>query len=261
MSTQHVITFERVSKRYQLGQSRYFNRGYLVNDLLRAVTGRLQSDNDSNILWALNDVSFTVDQGETVGFVGSNGAGKSTILKILSRITKPTKGRAAVRGRVGSLLEIGTGFHPELTGRENIHLTAALLGMKRIEIDKKFDEILSFADIDHMIDTPIKHYSTGQYMRLGFAVAAHLDHQILIVDEVLAVGDIGFQSKCMSKMQQLVNDGRTILFVSHKLDQIEQLCTKALWLESGRLVDYGDVRPILARYKAKSEPAAQEVKV
>src|SRR5437899_6620700 len=189
--------------------------------------------------WALKDVSFEIKRGEVVGIIGYNGAGKSTLLKILSRITEPTEGYANIYGRVGSLLEVGTGFHPELTGRENIYLNGSILGMKNAEIDRNFDAIVAFAEIDKFLDTPVKHYSSGMYLRLAFAVAAHLHPEILIVDEVLAVGDAGFQRKCLGKMSDAARTGRTVLFVSHNMGAIRSLCSEAMWLDQGRVVDRG----------------------
>jgi lipopolysaccharide transport system ATP-binding protein len=188
---------------------------------------------DGGHIWALKDVSLEVNQGEVLGVIGRNGAGKTTLLKILSRITEPTEGLAEIHGRVGSLLEVGTGFHPELTGRENIYLNGAILGMKRVEIDRKFDEIVDFAEIEKFIDTPVKRYSSGMYVRLAFAVAAHLEPEILLVDEVLAVGDAGFQDKCLRRMKNLRDDGTTVLLVSHNMSSILSLCSRVLWLDSG----------------------------
>lgn len=199
--------------------------------------------------WALKNVSFEVKQGDRIGIIGRNGAGKSTLLKILSRITEPTEGKVTIRGRVSSLLEVGTGFHEELTGRENIYLNGAILGMSRREIRKKFDEIVAFAEVEKFLDTPVKHYSSGMYVRLAFAVAAHLEPEILIVDEVLAVGDIQFQKKCLGKMQSVAEtEGRTILFVSHNMNAIQRLCSHSFMLEHGRLIDYDDTTSIIVRY-------------
>lgn len=199
--------------------------------------------------WALNDVSFEVRQGERIGIIGRNGAGKSTLLKILSRITEPTTGRVRIRGRVASLLEVGTGFHPELTGRENIYLNGAILGMSRQEINRKFDEIVAFAEVEKFLDTPVKRYSSGMYVRLAFAVAAHLEPEILIVDEVLAVGDAQFQKKCLGKMEEVGREGRTVLFVSHNMNAVERLCSSALQLDSGQVAGYGcEVRKIIEQY-------------
>jgi lipopolysaccharide transport system ATP-binding protein len=202
--------------------------------------------------WALHDVSFEVGQGEVVGIIGSNGAGKSTLLKILSRITPPTVGHAWIRGRVGSLLEVGTGFHPELTGRENTYLNGAILGMRRAEIDRKLDEIVAFAEVERFIDTPVKHYSSGMYLRLAFAVAAHLEPEILIVDEVLAVGDAAFQKKSLGKMSDVAHAGRTVLFVSHNMDAVKRLCSRCVLLERGRLILDADTNTATARYLSSS---------
>ena len=199
--------------------------------------------------WALRDVSFEIEQGQVVGVVGANGAGKSTLLKILSRITEPTEGQAVVHGRVGSLLEVGTGFHPELTGRENIYLNGAILGMRRTDIDRRMDEIVHFAEVDRFLTTPVKHYSDGMYLRLAFAVAAHLEPDILLVDEVLAVGDARFQRKCLGKMSDIAErNGRTVLVVSHNMGAIQRLCDSSLLLEGGQLVDSGPTRQIIAKY-------------
>ncbi|MDD4869244.1 MAG: ABC transporter ATP-binding protein [Kiritimatiellae bacterium] len=200
-------------------------------------------------LWALRDISFEVKRGEVLGIIGRNGAGKSTLLKILSRITEPTSGRAVMRGRVGSLLEVGTGFHPELTGRENIFLNGAILGMRKKEIESKFDEIVAFAEVEKFIDTPVKRYSSGMYVRLAFAVAAHLDPEILIVDEVLAVGDAAFQKKCLGKMRDVSSkDGRTVLFVSHNMSVISKLCGLSLWIDNGSMLRHGNTREIVSEY-------------
>ncbi len=201
-----------------------------------------------NTFWALKDVSFSVKQGEVVGIIGRNGAGKSTLLKILSRITEPTSGRAVMRGRVASLLEVGTGFHPELTGRDNIFLNGAILGMRRREIERKFDEIVAFAEVEKFIDTPVKHYSSGMYVRLAFAVAAHLEPEILLVDEVLAVGDVGFQQKCLGKMGEVAKLGRTILFVSHAMAAVENLCDQAIVFKSGEIGFKGKVENGTSHY-------------
>ena len=200
--------------------------------------------------WALCDVSFDIGRGEVVGIVGRNGAGKSTLLKLLSQITEPTRGRIHLRGRVASLLEVGTGFHPELTGRENIFLNGAILGMSRKEVKARFDEIVAFAEVERFLDTPVKRYSSGMYVRLAFAIAAHLEPEILVVDEVLAVGDAQFQKKCLGRMDAVANSGRTVLFVSHSMATIQRLCTRGIFLEEGRLVDDGPIPQIVARYNA-----------
>jgi lipopolysaccharide transport system ATP-binding protein len=202
----------------------------------------------SATIWALRSVTHEIRRGEVVGVIGGNGAGKSTLLKILSRITTPTEGEVEIHGRVGSLLEIGTGFHPDLTGRENIVLNGAILGMRKAEIERKFDEIVRFAEIEEFIDTPVKHYSSGMYVRLGFAVAAQMEPEILIVDEVLAVGDVHFQRKCLGKLDDVARGGRTVLFVSHNMSAIQRLCTSAVLLDRGRLVRVGDVRSTVAAY-------------
>ncbi len=201
-----------------------------------------------NAFWALDDVSFEVKRGEVVGIIGRNGAGKSTLLKILSRITKPTRGHAEIHGRVGSLLEVGTGFHPELTGRENIYLNAAILGMRKAEVAKKFDEIVAFAEVEKFIDTPVKRYSSGMYVRLAFAIAAHMETEVLIVDEVLAVGDAAFQKKCLGKMSHVAKRGRTVLFVSHDMSAMTRLCERAVLLNEGIVVRDGLVHEIVKTY-------------
>jgi lipopolysaccharide transport system ATP-binding protein len=238
-----AIRAEDLGKRYRLGErARYSTLRDAISRSLRAPFGGATNGkhpepayDEARFLWALKHVSFDVRYGEVVGIIGGNGAGKSTLLKIISRITEPTEGEARIYGRVGSLLEVGTGFHPELTGRENIYLNGAILGMKKREIERKFDEIVSFAEVEKFIDTPVKHYSSGMYMRLAFAVAAHLDPEILLVDEVLAVGDLAFQKKCLGKMGEVARQGRTVLFVSHNLEAIQRLCRRCLLLERGGL--------------------------
>jgi lipopolysaccharide transport system ATP-binding protein len=256
-----VIRAERLSKLYRIGQREKFTtlrdvisrtftapfRRWFKNNQNEIIPNHQPLTSD-NYIWALKDVSFEVKQGEVVGIIGRNGAGKSTLLKILARITEPTEGYAEVRGRVGSLLEVGTGFHPELTGRENIYLSGAVLGMKKREIDRKFDEIVSFAEMEKFIDTPVKYYSSGMYVRLAFAVAAHLDPEILLVDEVLAVGDAAFQKKCLGKMGDVAKEGRTVLFVSHNMAAIENLCTRAFLLDNGRIIYSGDTRFVIQTY-------------
>ena len=214
----------------------------------------LTNDDDVDRIWALKNVSFEIKRGEVVGIVGVNGAGKSTLLKILSRITEPTEGEVRIYGRVGSLLEVGTGFHSELTGRENVYLSGAILGMKKAEIKRKFDEIVAFAEVEKFIDTPVKHYSSGMYMRLAFAVSAHLEPEILIVDEVLAVGDVAFQNKCLGKMGDVANEGRTVLFVSHNIPMTEYLCKRAFLLDKGRLVLKGSPEQVFAAYVGNFSP-------
>jgi len=245
-----VIHAEGLSKRYRIGER---ERYYALRDVLAraflAPFRRSRGPRDAGDLWALRDVTFDVAQGEVVGLIGRNGAGKTTLLKILSRITRPTAGFAEIRGRVGSLLEVGTGFHPELTGRENVYLSGAILGMKNSEIARKFDEIVSFAGVERFIDTPLKHYSTGMQMRLAFAVAAHLEPEILLVDEVLAVGDLEFQKKCLGKMQDVSKSGRTIVFVSHNITAISTLTNRTLLLDGGGVDFDGDTYQALGRYR------------
>src|SRR3989442_5122458 len=248
-----AIRVENVCKRYRIGQRQRYKtlRDALFGVMctpFRGVRACLSGQGTSksyqesdNFIWALKDVSFEVKRGEVIGVIGRNGAGKSTLLKILSRITKPTKGFAEIQGRGGSLLEVGTGFHPELTGRENIYLNGAVLGIKKWEIGRKFDGIVAFAETEKFIDTPVKHYSTGMYMRLAFAVAAHLESEILLVDEVLAVGDAAFQKKCMGKMREVGREGRTVVFVSHNMGAIAELCDRAVLLDQGRQIADGDV--------------------
>jgi lipopolysaccharide transport system ATP-binding protein len=207
-------------------------------------------------IWALKDVSFEVKEGEVVGIIGRNGAGKTTLLKILSRITEPTEGQVDLYGRVGSLLEVGTGFHPELTGRENIYLNGAILGMRRHEIEHKFDEIVAFSEIEKFLDTPVKHYSSGMYVRLAFSVAAHLEPEILLVDEVLAVGDAAFQKKCLGKMGEVAEGGRTVLFVSHNMAAVQRLCIDSIWVEQGRIWRSGPTSEVVASYLRASLEAA-----
>lgn len=248
-----VIKIENLSKKFRLRTLQAGNET-LRDILANAIKfGQRAKDKTGETLWALRDVSFEVPPGATLGIIGRNGAGKSTLLKILSRITKPTGGKITLRGRVGSLLEVGTGFHAELSGRENIYLNGAILGMKRHEIDKKFDEIVDFSDLKRFLETPVKHYSSGMYMRLAFAVAAHLEPEILIVDEVLAVGDAEFQKKCLGKMNEVARGGRTVLFVSHNAAALQRLCKTGVYLERGGLKSYGEMRSVLAEYQADVE--------
>jgi lipopolysaccharide transport system ATP-binding protein len=256
--TDIAIKVENISKQYRIGAHKNNkNLREAFKDAVKApfrragkllrgqATGAAELD---ETIWALSDVSFEIKQGEAVGIIGRNGAGKSTLLKVLSRITEPTLGFADVHGRTGSFLEVGTGFHPELTGRENIFLNGAILGMKRVEMKNKFDEILAFAEVDKFIDTPVKHYSSGMYLRLAFAVAAHLDPDILIVDEVLAVGDSRFQKKCMTKMEDVGKEGRTVLFVSHNMQAITRMCGRVILLDQGRLIEDGPTNQVMRTY-------------
>lgn len=249
-----IITVEHVSKRYRLGVVRHDTLRDRLAHLLRAPFRRAATKGDSaDEFWALRDVSFTVPRGEVLGVIGRNGAGKSTLLKILSRITEPTQGRIRLRGRVASLLEVGTGFHPELSGRENIFLNGAILGMSRAEIRRKFDEIVAFAEVERFLDTAVKHYSSGMYVRLAFAVAAHLEPEILVVDEVLAVGDAAFQNKCLGKIEQIAGgEGRTVLLVSHNMASIQNLCRRVLRLDSGRIAGDGDALIEIQNYLGAS---------
>jgi lipopolysaccharide transport system ATP-binding protein len=247
-----AIRCEGLSKKYRIGTSHESYK--TLRDVIASAaanpfrrTNRNGNSNDGYI-WALDDVSFEIRHGEVVGIIGRNGAGKSTLLKILSRITKPTRGRADIHGRVGSLLEVGTGFHSELTGRENIFLNGAILGMRKAEIERKFDEIVSFAEVEKFLDTPVKRYSSGMYVRLAFGVAAHLETEVLLVDEVLAVGDAQFQKKCFAKMREIGNQGRTILFVSHNMSAVRNICKQAVIIDKGTLVAHGEINETVDRY-------------
>jgi lipopolysaccharide transport system ATP-binding protein len=246
-----VIQAEGLGKRYQRGVTWEPGLRHTLEKLVRAPFSLLRRDKKETF-WALKDVSLEVREGEVLGLIGRNGAGKTTLLKILSRITKPTTGWAEIRGRVGSLLEVGTGFHPELTGRENTYLSGAILGMGRAEIARKFDEIVAFAELEKFIDTPVKHYSSGMYVRLAFAVAAHLEPEILLVDEVLAVGDISFQKKCLGKMGDVARAGRTVVLVSHSMGAINALCTRCIILDRGGVEFEGSTPEATTRYYADS---------
>jgi lipopolysaccharide transport system ATP-binding protein len=252
-----VIRVENLGKKYIIGHEKQERYTALRDVMANSAKGLVKSlrrgkfrepDPSTEEFWALKDVSFEIKQGDRVGIIGRNGAGKSTLLKILSRITEPTEGRISIRGRVASLLEVGTGFHPELTGRENIFLNGAILGMGREEIRRKFDEIVAFAEVERFLDTPVKRYSSGMYVRLAFAVAAHLEPEILIVDEVLAVGDAQFQKKCLGKMNEVSNEGRTVLFVSHNMTAISALCDLGLFLNKGELLVQGGVQECIDKY-------------
>lgn len=271
-----AIQVENLSKKYKITTARYRHdtlRDQLMDGLKSIfrrngngalISGRHstfdpQHSPRSGIFWALRDVSFEIKQGEVVGIIGSNGAGKSTLLKILSRVTEPTSGRAKIYGRVGSLLEVGTGFDRELSGRENIYLSGAILGMKKIEINRKFDEIVAFAEVEDFIDTPVKRYSSGMYLRLAFAVAAHLEPEILLVDEVLAVGDAAFQKKCLGKMKEVAGKGRTILFVSHNMAAITRFCKQSIWLDNGQLRSHDNTEEVVAHYLGSGAQECGEV--
>jgi lipopolysaccharide transport system ATP-binding protein len=256
-----AIRVEGIGKRYQIGarQQPYRTMGETISSIARAPLNSARSflrrRRDLRVrptFWALRDLSFEVKRGEVIGVIGSNGAGKSTLLKILSRVTEPTCGFAEIHGRVGSLLEVGTGFHAELSGRENIFLNGSILGMKHAEIRRKFDDVVAFAEVEQFLDTPVKRYSSGMYLRLAFSVAAHLEPEILLVDEVLAVGDAAFQKKCLGKLQDVAtHSDRTVLFVSHNMQAVQSLCSRVIHLEQGRVVDTGDARAVIGRYLAK----------
>lgn len=253
-----AISVENLAKQYRIGLAKkrhdtlrdYVADGFrsLLSRTSLGASTRIQRSAPYETFWALKDVTFNIKKGETVGFIGRNGAGKSTLLKILSRITEPTSGFAKIHGRVASLLEVGTGFHGELTGRENIYLNGAILGMQKKEIERKFDEIVAFAEVAKFIDTPVKRYSSGMYLRLAFAVAAHLEPEILIVDEVLAVGDASFQKKCLNKMHTVGKEGRTVLFVSHNLSAVTSLCQRAIWLNQGQVISDGSSQQTVSEY-------------
>ena len=264
-----AIRCKEIGKRYRIGERQRYRalRDTLTDALaapfrwLRTPLGSraARASEGPEFLWALKEVSFEIQRGEVVGVIGRNGAGKSTLLKILARITKPTEGRAEIHGRVGSLLEVGTGFHPELTGRENIYLNGAVLGMTRREVNRKFDEIVEFSECGHFLDTPVKHYSSGMHMRLAFAVAAHLETEILFMDEVLAVGDAIFQKKCLGKMGDVAHQGRTVLFVSHNLLAVDSLCSRAICLHEGKIVMDGPPGQVTSLYLKKWIPGSTEV--
>jgi lipopolysaccharide transport system ATP-binding protein len=260
-----VISVENLSKQYRLGD---IGTGTLMDDFKRfqyrlmgkedpflkvGLKNEPQKKSDSKYVWALNGLNFQIEQGQVMGVIGGNGAGKSTLLKILSRITAPTLGHVRIKGRIASLLEIGTGFHPDLSGRENIYLNGAIMGLRKWQIDERLDEIIDFGGVEQYLDTPVKRYSSGMYVRLAFAVAAHLEPDILIVDEVLAVGDVEFQQKCLGKMKNSSSEkGRTILFVSHNMESIKQLCDVGIYLENGQLNQIGKVDEVIAHYNANT---------
>ena len=264
-----AISVKNLSKQYVIGAAQTKFRYNMLRDVIvdtinapvklaKALIGKSDRRANKNYVWALDDVSFDLEEGKVLGIVGRNGAGKSTLLKILSRITDPTRGTVTVRGRVGSLLEVGTGFHPELTGRENIYMNGAILGMKRTEIDSKFDEIVDFSEVTQFIDTPVKRYSSGMYLRLAFAVAAHLEPEILVVDEVLAVGDAEFQRKCLGKMGDVAQEGRTVLFVSHNMSAILRLTNEAIVLNKGKLIMRAPTQQAVDFYLSSGQAQAGE---
>lgn len=258
-----IITINKINKKYRIGVKResYNTLRESIMEFIKTPLNNFKrlrnlsrfdestsSDRSEDVLYALSDVSFDVKQGEVMGIIGRNGSGKSTLLKILSRITDPTSGEAVINGRVASLLEVGTGFHPELTGRENIYLNGTILGMRKSEIDSKFDKIVEFSEIEKFLDTPVKRYSSGMYVKLAFSVAAHLEPDVLIIDEVLAVGDMKFQKKCLSKMGEVASDGRTVIFVSHNMSLVRSLCDRCVLLEDGKVVKYGDTNEVIDYY-------------
>lgn len=266
MMADPIIKVHELSKCYRIGVTKNGRKTFRetimhgintpVRNLARLqrltkFTGEELLNGGEDIIWPLRNVSFKVNEGDVLGIIGNNGAGKSTLLKVLSRVTEPTGGYAEIGGRLSCLLEVGTGFHSELTGRENVYLSGAVLGMHKQEIKRKFDEIVSFADIEKFLDTPVKRYSSGMYLKLAFAVAVHLEPEILLIDEVLAVGDAAFQKKCLKKIESFAKEGRTILFVSHNTDLIKDLCKSALWLDNGRLVKTGTVEEVIRDYLAK----------
>lgn len=247
-----TVKVDNISKCYQIGDTS-------SGSLRETIAGVFSKKKNKKIedFWALKDISFEVKRGETIGIIGKNGAGKSTLLKVLSRITEPTKGKIEIDGRVSSLLEVGTGFHPELTGRENVFLNGTILGMSRAEVKTKFDEIVEFSGVERFLNTPVKRYSSGMKVRLAFAVAAHLEPEILIIDEVLAVGDAEFQKKCLGKMEDVAGQGRTILFVSHNMNAVRQLCSKGLFLSQGEVVDSGEINSVIDLYLKKNQSITQ----
>src|SRR5215469_9803653 len=256
--TTTVIHAEKLSKRYRIGEhERYHALRDVLTRALRSPMSFLRRAQPETF-WALKEVSLDVREGEVLGLIGRNGAGKTTLLKILSRITRPTAGWGEIRGRVRSLLEVGTGFHAELSGRENTYLSGSILGMSKREIDRKFDEIVAFAEIDKFIDTPVKHYSSGMQMRLAFAVAAHLDPEILLVDEVLAVGDINFQKKCLGKMGEVAKGGRTVVLVSHQMNQLRRLCHRVVWIDDGHLRQEGNTHEVVSAYESAMARGEQD---
>lgn len=253
-NTVKAISIKNLSKRYIVGKQKEPSLRHTLAKIFKKKKAKHE------YFWALKDMSFDVEQGEVIGIIGRNGAGKSTLLKVLSKITQPTEGRIEITGRVASLLEVGTGFHPELTGRENIYLNATLLGMSRKEVAEKLDEIIEFSGVEKFIDTPVKHYSSGMYVRLAFSVAAHLEPEILIIDEVLAVGDAEFQKKCLGKMKDVAGAGRTVIFVSHDLAAVENLCKRVIFLEKGKIVASGDTKKMIDLYMSSGKSKSLSLK-
>ncbi len=254
-----IIKVENISKLYHIGKNHNTNLRDAIVNLFDSIKGKTNSS-EIRDFWALKDVNFEVNEGDVLGIIGKNGAGKSTLLKILSKITPPTSGKISIDGRIASLLEVGTGFHPELTGRENIFLNGSILGMKKIEIKKKFDEIVEFSGVEKFLDTPVKRYSSGMYVRLAFAVAAHLEPEILIIDEVLTVGDTEFQKRCIGKMQDVAKSGRTVIFVSHQLEAVSNLCNTCIMLENGSVVKQGETEQVISFYLSNKKTFSTTLK-
>lgn len=258
-----IVRIRNLSKRYRLPSSQGLDPTLrdAFSESVKAPFRRLVRRNPAggDTLWALRDVSFDVGAGEVIGLIGRNGAGKSTLLKIISRVTKPTTGEVDLYGRVGSLLKVGTGFHPDLTGRENIYLNGTILGMKRAEIRRKFDEIVAFSEVERFLETPVKHYSSGMYVRLAFAIAAHLEPEILLLDEIIAVGDAAFQQKCIEKIREMPRKGHTVFFVSHNLETVSDLCHRVLYIRSGQLYDDADATTVIASYRESARIESQAV--
>jgi len=249
MSSKHIIKVENLGKKYFINESSFGNYRRLLEDLnFWRKKPELLKGNDREF-WALQNINFAIEPGETLGIIGTNGSGKSTLLKILARVTWPTTGRIEIHGRISALLEVGTGFHLELTGRENIYLSGAMLGMKRQEVSKHFDEIVAFSGVEKFLDTPVKRYSSGMFLRLAFSIMAHLKNEILIIDEILAVGDAQFQAKCVDKIQSIVKEGRTIIFVSHQFAKVRSLCQKTLWIKEGQLFKTGSTEDVINSYE------------
>ncbi len=248
-SNQVMIDFNSVSKRYKLGFKKDALRDAIPNFFKSPFKKQHKHLEHPEYLWALKDVNFQIKKGEFLGIIGPNGAGKSTILKVISKITRPTQGSVSMNGRVGALIEIGAGFHPDLTGRENIYLNGSILGLRKREIDEKFDNIVKFSELEQFIDTPVKRYSSGMYVRLGFSVAAHLDPDILLIDEVLAVGDMSFQEKCLNRIRQLKKNNTTVVFISHNLDSVQKVCTRAIYLNKGQIISEGETERTIEDYK------------
>ncbi|HEX4838877.1 MAG TPA: ABC transporter ATP-binding protein [Rhabdochlamydiaceae bacterium] len=259
MSSKPIITVENLGKKYRINESSIGNYRRLMEELALWYKNRNKSKVDEREFWALQGLNFTVDAGETVGIIGSNGSGKSTLLKILARVTWPTTGRVEIFGRVSALLEVGTGFHLDLSGRENVFLSGAMLGMKKAEVTRHFDEIVEFSGVEKFLDTPVKKYSSGMFLRLAFSIMTHLRSDILIIDEILAVGDAQFQEKCIHKMRSIVREGRTILFVSHQFEKIRSLCKKTIWIKEGHLFHSGPTADVLSHYEEYSHLLAEPI--